>query len=132
MSTLGVAIHCGHRGSPCDRKAGKGLPSVKHWMQVVDVNGTYKFNVYECTCEGARPFAQQLMEMKLMPATHKSPKTAFTFAVLKDFQTFNMCAKVSVWDYWAAIAKKTNGMQPNKVKVRWCEVAAGQIKSGLH
>lgn len=75
-------------------------------MQVIDVNDTYKFNVYECGCEGARPFTHQLMLMKLMPATHKSPKTAFTFAVLKDFQTFNMSSKVSIWDYWTAIAKK--------------------------
>lgn len=114
LGPLGLGIHCGHRGAPCPHMS---TMTGRHKMQIIDINGTFAYNVYECRCAGARPFAQQLMLMKILAATPKDPKTGFTFSVLKEFEIFNTCGKVSINDYFGAVTRKTNAVQPHTVKV---------------
>lgn len=114
LGELGLDLYCGHGGSRCHRSTGL----LTHKMQIVDGNGTFQFVVYECECEeSAGSFAEQLFASGLFPATHKRPKTAFTFQCLKDFQTMNFTAKVSLWDYFTGVKRRSNGVQPHTVKV---------------
>lgn len=110
---LGLAIYCRHPGATCPLAG----DDERHPMRIVDRNGLFLLDVYECLCDGAPEFWEQLLLMRLFPATYDRPETAFTFAVLKDCQTFNFAAKVSQWDYWGTVQRKTDGVQWKKVPV---------------
>lgn len=114
LGDLGLAIHCGHSGRPCENGGGEK----PHEVRIVDKNGSFTFNVYECYCEQSGKFWEQLFLMRLFPATYDNPRTAFTFAALADYQTLNYAAKVSLWDYWGSIQRRTDGVQWKLVQVR--------------
>lgn len=84
----------------------------------MDVMGCHPTTVVECTCSGCLPFYEQLLCMKLFPATPIKPRTVFTFSVLREFQTANFAAKVTIWDFWSMIRRKTNNVRPGLVPVR--------------
>lgn len=116
LAALGLSLYCGHSGNPCPQhRAGR-----RHNVQVVDASGSERFAIYECCCgkSRGRTFAQQLVSIRLFPGTHKDPQTAFTFKALKEFQIFNFCGKISLWDYFATIRRKSNGTNSREVAVR--------------
>lgn len=109
----GLRIYCGHHGDPCPLAA-----DAYHEVQIVDRNGSFAFKVHECQCSTAPEFWEQLFRLGLFPASYDRPRTAFSFSVLKDFQIFNFAGKVSLWDYWGTVQRKTDGVQWKRVKVR--------------
>lgn len=115
LAYLGLNLYLGHGGAPCSQHSA----AKRHNVRVVDSNGSQVWGVYECCCSKARDrsFAQQLMSMGLFPGTHTDPRTAFTFRGLKDFQIFNFCGKMSIWDYFETIRRKSNGINSREVAV---------------
>lgn len=104
---LGIKVHCLHPGSECP--AAKGLGPEE--MEIVDANGTFTVDVYQCHCARSTDYptlADQLFLERLFPATPTKPKTAFTFRMLKDFQNMNLAGKVPLWDYFSAVKRKSN------------------------
>lgn len=113
LSSLGLEIQCGHHGRRCPNAQGMELNKI----QIIDHSGSYPMNVRYCGCPDAPPVYEQLLLMSLFPATAERPRTAFTFAALKDVQTSIFAAKVSLWDWWNMVRRKTNNVQPVKVPV---------------
>jgi hypothetical protein len=60
---------------------------------------------------------EQLLDMKLFPATDERPKTAFTFHVLRHFHAFNLSAKMAAFDFHSAMTQLTDSVEPHKVPV---------------
>lgn len=120
MAMLGLKLYCGHHGTPC--------PSVSSEcsavLTVIDSGGIHRLPVYECRCARGkkRTFATQLILMGLFPATDNAPETAATFQALEDFDMHNLSGKVSIWDYYESLRRKSNSVQPHLVPVSSMEL----------
>lgn len=90
-------------------------------MVVVDDNGFHSARIEFCACPGPNDKVpaewEQLVDMRLFPATWKRPQTVFTFSVLRQFHVHSLTSKKSAHDYIRALAKLTDSTFPQDVKV---------------
>lgn len=89
-----------------------------YFAVVVDISGVHKLPVRFCKCPNAKPASEQLLRMKLYPASHRRPQTFFTFAVLDDFLLHNRVCKTSAANYYTLLQRRTNPLSPAGVVVR--------------
>jgi len=73
-----------------------------------------------CLCQGTEVVGdvwQQLLRLKLFPATIIDPHTACTFRVLELYHVLTLQGKVSLYDFYAGLEKRSDnsGGQPVKV-----------------
>ena len=61
-----------------------------------------------CGCQQAPPKTVQLLRSRLFPATVTDPKTAATFRVLESFQMLSFTSKVSAYEFYQALARRTD------------------------
>ncbi|KAJ7275700.1 hypothetical protein C8J57DRAFT_1589774 [Mycena rebaudengoi] len=95
-------------------------------MTVVNENGFHEMNFEFCSCPDqvtsiVPEVWEQLVAMKLYPASFKKPATVFTQSVLKEFHIHSLASKKSAYDYVKALAKLTNNVFPQSVKDRYRE-----------
>lgn len=114
LSELGRSIKLGHRGKLCSNRL---LGSEGRATKVVHSNGIHEVRIECCHCILALPEPDQLMQSSLFPATLERPKTAFTFAVLKQFHVLGLAAKISAYDFFNTLVNMTDNAFPNKVPV---------------
>lgn len=62
----------------------------------------------------------QLFREGLFPATHQTPKTAFTFWALDHFYIDAMECKTPAMSFYQKLQRLTNNAFPGKVHVRVC------------
>lgn len=98
-------IQLGHGGKPCPNSFPDGL---RHEFLIVDTNGVHSTRLRFCTCCGADSAVAQLMKAKLFPATFVKPKTAFTFAVLKQYHIHHLESAESAYSFVAALRRLTD------------------------
>lgn len=84
---------------------------------ICDHNGFHTRDIQLCYCEGAGETWEQLLKVRLFPATFKAPQTAFTFAVLKQFLVHSLASKKSAYDFVKALGQLTNNSDPDSVSV---------------
>lgn len=85
---------------------------------IVDVSGVHRLAIEPCWCEqNALPLEDQLLAMRLFPASFKRIKTVFTFRVLTDYRIDNLECKTSPYHYYAKLRRLTSAISPHSVPV---------------
>ncbi|KZT52119.1 hypothetical protein CALCODRAFT_420767, partial [Calocera cornea HHB12733] len=118
LQKLGLTIHLGHRGLPCPTTS-SATPVA---FTIVHINGVHNVSLAFCSCDGASERYLQLLGSRLFPVTYELPKTAFTFAVLKDFHLHTLCSKKSAYDYYAKLVRQTSDVSPASANDRYREL----------
>lgn len=86
-------------------------------VNIVHTTGVYKHSVRWCLCPRTPEKAVQLFQMKLFPASHLRPETAFTFDVLEHFHIDAMECKTAGGSFMRKVCRLTNKAFPHKVPV---------------
>lgn len=79
---------------------------------IIDRTGIHNLAVRPCTCPGPDPIHKQLLKMGLYPATQRSPRTAFTFAVLDDLRLMNLECKIAANSFFNYLRRLTDPIFP--------------------
>jgi hypothetical protein len=94
---------------------------------IVDNNGIHTIDVHFCGCyqsPGGSHRRVQLLRSGLLPSTHARPVTAFTFNVLESFHLLTLQSKISAYDFYYSIARRTDNTGTLGVKVRHVPILA--------
>ncbi|TFK59869.1 hypothetical protein BDN72DRAFT_745195, partial [Pluteus cervinus] len=119
LRNAGFALHLGHDGCPCPHS----LPEKSRLTVIVDSTGFHYHDVHYCFCPGSpREDFVQLLQARLFPGTLGTPRTAFTFNVLKDIHVHGLTSKKSVYDYHDALRRLTDPVFPGQVPDRLDEL----------
>ncbi|KAJ7466564.1 hypothetical protein B0H11DRAFT_1733162 [Mycena galericulata] len=100
--------------------------SSKRELVVVDEHGFHAAIMEFCGCPRASDSKvpqdwEQLIAVRLFPATWKRPETVFTFSVMRQFHIHSLTSKKSAYDYVRALAKLTDNVFPQDAKNRYRE-----------
>lgn len=111
LHNLDFVMYLGHDGAPCPA-------SVRLLeMVIIHTNGIHRRSVQFCDCNSLTENFQQLLILRLFPATLKFPATAFTFDLLDVFHQLTLCSKITPYDYFDTLKKLTNLAFPQDVEV---------------
>jgi hypothetical protein len=111
LRDLGLIMYLGHCGAPCPTSF------ENKDMVLVHTNGIHQCLVQFCNCDDRVPHFQQLLHLRIFPATLKIPATAFTFELLETFHQLSLSSKITPYDYIDTLKKLTNIAFPQDVKV---------------
>jgi CxC2 like cysteine cluster associated with KDZ transposases len=75
---------------------------------IIDSDGIHEVALDYCGCHLALPKTIQLLRARLFPSTTIDPKTAATFRVLETFQMLSFTSKVSGYEYYSSLARRTD------------------------
>ena len=106
-------VQLGHQGGLelCDGALSSGT------FYVVHTNGIHASKFRFCECPRASDKLTQLMNARLFPATTSNPKTAFTFAVLREYSMHNIQSKCGAFDFMLSLRCLTDNVFPECVPV---------------
>ncbi|KAJ7849376.1 hypothetical protein B0H14DRAFT_3668571 [Mycena olivaceomarginata] len=83
---------------------------------IVDIHGVHEVGLDYCGCgQGGHPTIQ-LLRAQLWPATTTSPKTAATFAVLRQYHLLSFESKCSALEFYQSLARQSDNLS---LKKRW-------------
>jgi hypothetical protein len=115
LQAIGFVLHVGHEGSPCPHWSvdhnGKGE------FTVVDVNRIHVHKVSWCRCLNAPDRWRQLLRMNLYPATVHSPRTAFTFRLLRYYDMDSLECNTTASSFMTKLRRLTDLYHPLTVPV---------------
>lgn len=85
---------------------------------LIDMSGVVELGLDFCGCTCALPHYTQLLRTRWYPATSISPKSAATFQVLEHFQLLSAYSKLSGWEFYTSLVRRTDntGVHPPKVR----------------
>ena len=86
-------------------------------VNMVHTTGIFKHKVRWCQCPGAPDKTVQLFQMRLFPASHVRPQTAFSFDVLDHFHVDAMECKTAASSFVKKLCRLTNNAFPHTVPV---------------
>lgn len=104
LKSLGLRIQLGHLNGVCSLPQ----PAFNDDFVVIDMNGIHRVAIDYCGCQQLLPKTVQLLRARLFPSTVIDPKTAATFHVLQTFQMLSFTSKVSVFEFYQALARKSD------------------------
>jgi hypothetical protein len=86
---------------------------------IINVHGIHEVALDFCDCANAPSHYRQLLCRRLFPATSTDPRTAATFAVLEHFHLLSFESKVSAYEFYHSLARRSDntGIAPIKVKL---------------
>jgi hypothetical protein len=102
LRSQGYATHLGHHGACCP-SADKEVLFI-----LVDTNGIHNTKFCFCNCAGAPDRVEQLMRVRMFPATMRRPTMAFTFNLLHQFHLHHLESKASAYDFIGALRRITD------------------------
>ncbi len=111
LRELGLIMYLGHHRTPC-----RASFDTKE-LVFIHTNGIHRCLVQFCACRDAAANFQQLVLLRLFPATLKFPATVFTFDLLSTFHQLTLCSKITPYDYFDTLKKLTNNAFPQGVEV---------------
>ncbi|KAJ7100504.1 hypothetical protein C8R44DRAFT_642046 [Mycena epipterygia] len=108
----------------CTQVSTKSVARIE--MTLGEHNRFHDVYVETCGCvetTGAQllPLWRQLMAVQLFPASFKSPRTVFTWMVMKQFHIHCLASKKSAYNYIKALCKLTDNAFAHDVKDRYRE-----------
>ncbi|KAI0684985.1 hypothetical protein C8T65DRAFT_712842 [Cerioporus squamosus] len=116
LKSLGLRIQLGHQpGELC-------ICPQSAWgddFVLMDTFGIHEVGVDYCGCEDALPHHVQILRARWFPATSTNPKTAATFRLLESFHQLSLQAKVSAFEYYTSLARRTDNTGVNTPKDRY-------------
>lgn len=112
---LGLVVQLGHDGANCPS------PSlVQVDFVVLDLSGLHLMNVRHCECHhlaGGSRHHTQFLRLQWFPSTVQRPRSAFTFDVLDTFHLMTLQGKLSAYDFYHSLVRKTDNTGLIKMKV---------------
>ncbi|KIO27389.1 hypothetical protein M407DRAFT_73231 [Tulasnella calospora MUT 4182] len=113
LAAVGFVLHIGHGGLQCPRATWESVRTV----QVLDINGQHSIPMLFCQChELYEDQAEQLLQLRLYPASDDSPRTAFTFRVMKHFLLCQLEMCCSAASYYDMLALQTDSVNIRSLK----------------
>lgn len=113
LQNIGLKIQLGHDGADCAAPAAKSTD-----FEVLDTSGQHTITLSFCGCPGAPHPRVQLLRSQWFPATTNRPNSAFTFDVLNMFQLLNLQGKISAYDFYESMMRKTDNLGISRCKVK--------------
>lgn len=118
LGEAGLVLHLGHDGQPCPEAPNDGK-TMK--LTIGDLTGMHHLDVRRCHCPGigssTDDLVPQLVRSRLMPATMKAPRTAFTFRLMEDYELDTLQGKKPQFDFYTKIVRLTRNIDVNADKV---------------
>lgn len=105
LQNIGLEVQLGHDGADCAAPVAKSVD-----FEVLDTSGQHTVTISFCGCPGAAHPRVQLLRSQWFPASMSRPNTAFTFDVLNTFQLLNLQGKISAYDFYLSLVRKTDNM----------------------
>ncbi|KAJ7488488.1 hypothetical protein B0H11DRAFT_1912979 [Mycena galericulata] len=104
MSVIAPPLQIGHYADPCANVVSGAEPAT---LIITHTNGIHEIKAHFCghTTESR---VYQLMRARLFPATFDTPRSAVTFAALKQFQIHHLESKSSAYDYCGSLMRLTD------------------------
>ncbi|KAF7291286.1 hypothetical protein MIND_01272500 [Mycena indigotica] len=121
---LGLVLDaCTNGFQPCPRASSDTMK-----LTVVAVNGIHELKIRLCGCRSPATERlyerwEQLLQLRLFPATFAFPRTAFDFHALEQFHVQSLTSKITVYDYIRSLEKLTDAVFPQDVTDRYREFA---------
>lgn len=114
LKSLGLRVQLGHvPGDKCVHP----IPCHGDDFVLLDLSGVHELSLDFCGCEHALPHYIQLLRARWFPATSSDPKTAATFRVLETFQILSVQSKISGWEFYQTLARRTDNTGTDVPKV---------------
>jgi hypothetical protein len=102
---MGLRIQLGHPpGITCRRPT----TAFGDDFVIIDVHGMHPTGLDFCGCEQEVSHLKQLLRARLFPSTVTDPRTAATFAVLEFFHILSFESKVSAYEFYHSLARRTD------------------------
>ncbi|KAG1886583.1 hypothetical protein F4604DRAFT_1917395 [Suillus subluteus] len=116
LKQLGLRIQLGDHTEQLCRNP---KPAHDNDFVIIDVHGIHEVALDFCDCANAPSHYRQLLRRRLFPATSTDPRTAATFAVLEHFHLLSFESKVSAYEFYHSLARRSDntGIAPIKVKL---------------
>ncbi|KAG1762145.1 hypothetical protein EDD22DRAFT_979916 [Suillus occidentalis] len=116
LMSLGLRVQLGHRpGEECNsRRAAYDDDFV-----VIDVHGIHEIKLDYCGCAHAPSRYKQLLRARWFPATTIDPRTAATFAVLQLFHLLSFESKVSAYEFYHSLTRRTDNVGTKPIRDRY-------------
>ncbi|KAG2358630.1 hypothetical protein BDR07DRAFT_1452640 [Suillus spraguei] len=117
LKHLGLRIQLGdHAGQSCHNPK----PAREDDFVVIDVHGIHEVGLDFCSCANAPSHYRQLLRGRFFPSTTTDPRTAATFAVLEHFHLLSFESKVSTYEFYHCLARRSDntGIEPIKDRYR--------------
>jgi hypothetical protein len=115
LKGLGLRIQLGHLDGVCSLPQ----PAFNDDFVVIHADGIYEVAIDYCGCQQSIPKTIQLLRARLFPSTVIDPKTAATFQVLDTFQMLSFTSKVSAYEFYQALARRTDNTGASTPPVRF-------------
>ncbi|KAG8902995.1 hypothetical protein FRC01_009382, partial [Tulasnella sp. 417] len=135
LRNVGLHIGLGHSGALCPRSH----PVDTVDLTIVHMTGQHLARFRPCSCSG-KELWEQLLEVDIWPATHKSPQTGFTMELLRHQRCFNLRSKTSLKEYYDALVDLTSGAEDKgsipsaykqlRVNTREVRILAAHMRAG--
>ncbi|KAJ7898272.1 hypothetical protein B0H14DRAFT_2332228 [Mycena olivaceomarginata] len=115
LKDLGMRIQLGHWHDR-NRACPVPQPAANDDFVILDVHGVHEVGLDYCGCgRGGHPTVQ-LLRAQLWPATTTSPKTAATFAVLRQYHLLSFESKCSALEFYQSLARQTDNLGSKRRK----------------
>jgi len=120
LKSVGLRVQLGH---PATERCSLPQRAFNDDFVVIDSGGVHEIGLDFCGCEKSIPKTIQLLRHRLFPATVVDPKSAATFGVLESFQLLTFTSKVSGYEFYRALARRTDntGVDPPPVREYYIE-----------
>lgn len=105
LKHLGLQIQLGH---PSNDKCPLPEPASKGNFVIIAADGIHQVNLNYCGCQNSISKHIQLLRARLFPSTVVDPRTAATFNLLETFQMLNFTSKISAFEYYQSLARRTD------------------------
>lgn len=115
LQHLGLQVQLGHPSThqcPLPDRASKSN------FVIIAADGIHHVNLNYCGCQLSLPKHVQLLRARLFPSTVTDPRTAATFNVLETFQMLNFTSKISTFEYYQSLARRTDNTGVVSLPVR--------------
>ncbi|KAG2144545.1 hypothetical protein DEU56DRAFT_883917 [Suillus clintonianus] len=116
LKHLGLRIQLGdHTGQSCRNPK----PAQEDNFVVIDVHGIHEVVLDFCSCANAPSHYRQLLCGRFFPSTSTDPRTAATFAVLEHFHLLSFESKVSAYEFYHCLARRSDNTGIKPIKDRY-------------
>jgi hypothetical protein len=85
------------------------------YVRVVHTNGIHVIAMVNCSCQGQDHLANDLLAVRLLPASFDRIRTLFTAQLLDYFRLSNLEVKASAFQFYHLLQRLTNPMDPGTV-----------------
>ncbi|KAI6156579.1 hypothetical protein BKA82DRAFT_4325506 [Pisolithus tinctorius] len=116
LKELGLIVQLGH---PIGKRCCRPWSVLKDEFVVMHRNGIHIVSLTFCGCETADSYTRQLLRIRWLPATSDKPRTAAMFRVLEDFHLLSLESKLSCYEFYSALSRRSDNTGLNPPKARY-------------